>query len=189
MSRLHRSLAVPLFAASLLLVGACSSSTSSGAKTTAKTGANDTTPTTVKPSQSVKPGGKVHLSGSFCDKVKELQTAGVANQSGPQSTDPKAMLKYLQDTFKTGYDAIKQIKGSAPSELKPDMDYLVNAYTEANTQIQALTTYDAASMTKITGLFSSPEAKIHSDKLDAYAKNKCGIDLNGGSSGSSVTTG
>ncbi len=224
MSNVRRAIAVPLIAAGIALVGACSGSTIAGTKihpkdpyitrtstttksapttapaaapgatapaTTSATGSsgagsgagsgNGSTPTTATPSKGSS--GSVHLTGSFCDKVSQIISDNAHLFTGSGSTDPATQLADLKKGFADLDDAYHQLLTDAPSEIKADLEYAAKATDEANVKIQQLTTYSNDALSKIFAPLSSPEAKKHSDNLDAYTKKTCGFDPSAGASG------
>ena len=220
MSTIRRAIAVPLIAAGIALVGACSGSTTVGTKinpkdpyitrtstttksapttapaaapgatapaTTSATGSsgagsgNGSPPTTVAPSKGST--GAVHLTGSFCDKVSQIISDNAHLFTGSGSTDPATQLADLKKGFADLDDAYHQLLTDAPSEIKADLEYAAKVTDEANVKIQQLTTYSNDALSKIFAPLSSPEAKKHSDNLDAYTKKTCGFDPSAGASG------
>ena len=200
MSHLRRLLALPVLAASVLLVGACSTSTSTGtkAKTSATTsvasqsttgGASKTEPTNAATATTAageaSPGkGKVHLTGSFCDMIKHVDSQMKELFSPTGSTDPADQLKDLKHLYGNIADAYHQLQGNAPSEVKADVDFGVRSVDQINEQVQNLTTFDMEKISTFARDMDTPEAQKHSDNLDAYAKDKCGLDPNADNSGS-----
>jgi hypothetical protein len=221
MARLHRTFALSVLAASLVLLGACGSSSSSGEKaapkgsgattTVAKPGdksnttmapattvAGGTAPGTTtrggsSPDTTVKStpskGGKIQLSGSFCDMIKQLD-AQQSDVFAPEAgADPATSLKNLKEAFANLVDVLKQLQAKAPAQIKADVDYMVTAFDKVNAQVQKMTTYGPEELSAITGSdFDSPEAQKHSDNLDAYTKDTCGFDPNADTTGSNTAS-
>ena len=214
MAHLHRSIAVPALAAGLVLLGACSSSTSSGTSTTPKRDGTTTTvatrvgtattttvttggepattagggsgPDTTARSTPSK-GGKIQLSGSFCDMIKQLDAQESDIFNPDEGADPATNLKNLKEAFANLVEVLKQLQAKAPAQIKSDVDYTVNAFAKINDQVQKMTTYDQ--LAAIAGTdFDSPEAQKHSDNVDAYTKDTCGFDPNAGESGSDTSS-
>lgn len=201
MSLLRRSLVLPVLTASLLLVGACSASTTTGtkAKTSATTaaasqsttsrGASQTESTNAATSTTVAShantgDGKVHLSGSFCDMIKQVSSEMESLMTPSSSTDPADQLKNLKQVWANIADAYHQIQRKAPAEIKDDIDFGVKAIDQINERVQKLTSMEPDEIAKIGGDLGSPEAQKHDDNLNAYAKDKCGFDPNADTSGS-----
>lgn len=217
MPNIRRAIAVPLVAAGIALVGACSSGTIAGTKINPKdpyiTRASTTTrsasttrpaaapgapapattsgagasgggsgsgsaPTTAAPSKGST--GSVHLTGSFCDKVKQITSDNANLFIGSGSSDPATQLADLKKGFADLADAYHQLLPDAPSEIEADLQYAVKATDDANVKIQQLTTFNNDELSKIFAPLTSPEAKKHSDNLDAYTKSTCGFDPSSG---------
>ncbi len=134
------------------------------------------TPTTAAPSKGST--GSVHLTGSFCDKVKQIINDSADLFTGSGSTDPTTQLADLKKGFADLADVYHQLLADAPSEIKADLEYAVKSIDNANAKVQQLTTLNDDTLSKIFASLRSPEAQKHSDNLDAYTKKTCGFDPN-----------
>lgn len=196
MTRLSRSLAIPVLSAGLVLFGACSASTSSATKTSTKdnksittvgkkagqstTTAGEMSTTTVTSDTTATTGGGGPVSGSFCELDKQATAKSDEVFAPPTGTDQAANLEKLKKGWAELIDIIEQIKAVAPAEIKADVDFLAAQQEKINVEIQKLKSLDQADMTSLgkrAGVeFNTPEADEHNSRITTYEKDKCGID-------------
>ena len=117
---------------------------------------------------------------SFCTKVKSLQKDADLNKA---FEDPSQIDKAVS--------AFQQLTDAAPSEIKADM----NTINDAVKKIGAAVKSAGKDPSKQFGAIIAASAGIDQKKVEQaqsnvekFAKDKCGVDLNSGSSGSSSSS-
>lgn len=134
-------------------------------------------------------GGGGGSTSSFCDAVKDAQAdfADFEEFDGTDTTN-------LKETFTQAASAFEKLADAAPSEIKDDMKVLndgmqdfLKALEDADWDVFALM-MDEEAAAKLE-VMNSDEFQTASDNVTAFAKEECGVDLEGGSDGSSSDTG
>lgn len=153
MSKTRTIIAALAVFAVLLLAGACSSG---GSKNATTSGGSKTSQSE---SGGTKSSGSDKSDSAFCRKVKSYDSQSDSNLSA-------------KDTIK----ALKDLKSSAPSEIKDDLQTVINL-TEKLTNIDTSNPAAVASAYKNVDTSNIDSA---SKNLDAYVKQHCGISLTEG---------
>ena len=144
--------------AAIVAVAACSSGGGSGGVSAGGSG--------------VPTGG----GGDFCGTLKN-DVATFAKLGNTSSLDSKQLITVLQD-----------LANKAPSEIKSDMQTLVDFYKKS-IDLQSQISADPSKAASLGSDFASDSTKLQTatTNIEAFAKTKCGVDLNSGSSSSSST--
>ncbi len=124
--------------------------------------------------------GTAKLSGSFCDKVKQITAQNYIGSlfAGTQSTDPAARLKAFKSGFAAMSDTMHALAADVPAALKPDIDYYVKVVDQANAQVQKMTTFDPTALENATKPFNTAEFQKHENNLKEYSQKTCGVASN-----------
>ena len=121
------------------------------------------------------------LSGSFCDKAKQLKALGPSLFDRGKTTDtsPAGRLKTMK-AFYTDIGALyAKLESGAPSEIKGDVSYFAAGIRKFLPEMEkAKSVQDLTKLSSSGGLLNGPESKAHQDALGAYMKGKCGVESN-----------
>jgi hypothetical protein len=117
-------------------------------------------------------GGSSSSGGStsdFCNTLKVDKAAFDSIQNDPSNAQFQA--------------AFNDLAGKAPSEIKADMQALLKGIKDSQSALSALSA-DPSKADSIESQFSSEETtlKASADHITAFAKSKCGVDLESSSS-------
>lgn len=165
-----------------------STTTTAASTTTADTGstttaggqgnnrpATSTTPPSTTPSTVTASGG-----GTFCKRIADSYNSALGQSS--QASTPAALRKLVEAGQKKSQAALD----SAPDEIKPDLRAI---YAASNTFIAALAKagYDVTKVSPTASAgFSTPAIRAASSRVLAFVDKRCGINLGGTSSGTTV---
>lgn len=123
--------------------------------------------------------GSATAKDKFCDPLKTA--AAKIKKMGESTSDPAIMGKSLADVAKT----MKSIEGKAPSAIKSDWSKMANGITKLSEVTNKMLNIKAAdSAKKLPGLQKEMSAitddksfGVSGDKVTAWAKKNCGINL------------
>ena len=108
--------------------------------------------------------GNVHLTGNFCgDGKSAVQNGAFANSSGTSSA-----------TLQKAVDQLKKISSEAPSEIKGDVNTVVNFLSQSETALSSAGN-DPAKMQAALAPLQGQEANVTaaSQRIDAYITAHC----------------
>ncbi len=105
--------------------------------------------------------GSSGSSASFCDTLK-------ANSKVISSADFSS-----KDAMNKASDVLNQLKSSAPSEIKSDVELLADAINK----LKDVDLKDPASAAKVMKDFDQKKLETASDNVEKYAKDTCKIDM------------
>jgi hypothetical protein len=194
MRRFHPLLALGLSIGLALGATACGGddSSSSAATTSAAAGSSGSTATTAT-SASAGNGSTTSIDlgsggGAFCEKtrnqMKELLNGGLDQFTSllPALADPSkadSARSQLKDLFTDLRSKNQALVDGAPSEIRDDLKTLSGASDAVYDALEKagydFTKIDASTLTQAT---DNAKMTAASERVNAYFKDKCGIDLN-----------
>lgn len=115
----------------------------------------------------------------WCDSLKKVATKIKAMDQPP--ADPKATVKVLKDVA----DSMKSIQGKAPSAIKSDWSKMSKGIGDIADLSNKMLNIKAADMAKklpalqkdMDKITNDKSFSVSGDKVTAWAKKNCGIDL------------
>ena len=114
-------------------------------------------------------GGSVHLTGNFCGDGK------AASQDQAFTPQPGAN---MEATMQHDLTQLQKLASEAPSEIKPDVNTILNAYAQlvhgletANDNPQAMEQAFAPLQAE------APQIKAASQRIEAYVQAHCGVTI------------
>ena len=124
--------------------------------------------------------GSASAKDKFCDPLKGA--AAKIKTMGAAGADPATMGKSLADVAKT----MKSIEGEAPSAIKKDWSKMADGITKLSGVTTKMLNLKAAETAKklpalqkeMSAITDDKTFTVSGDKVTAWAKKNCGINLN-----------
>ncbi len=163
-------------------VSASTAAASGGAATTATTAGGGTATTSGSGSDgdsTTAPSFSGDSNNEFCKKVRDLESSDLGDALSGGGDDLKA-------TLQTAKSALADLKGSAPSEIKDDVNTVASAiekldaiyakYDYDQAKVIAAAQKDPSVLQDVTAAASDTKFVDATTRLTAYGTQVCGID-------------
>lgn len=192
MSRSTRLIAGFFVTMAVIVGSACGASTPATLKagsTTIAERSNDvpggdasttTAATDEKPSTS-KPSTKLSKGGSFCDMAKGYEDVVSNNlfdfEDPSAMPDPDEIMNNLVDGMDEVFGYMKDMAKQAPAEIRADLTLMLDSADDYMDVLRSAKSLDDPELEKASELMETPKLQAAADRLEAYMKDVCGVDL------------